>query len=211
MTEQPEIPKKQRRDARSSREALLTAAREQMAEGGPNALTVVSVAKRAGLNRSTAYQHFRTREQLLRAVGVEFADELRDMFDEPRHFGAQIDFFVHYFLDHPDIARIWLYRLLAGEGSVGHGWGDYVTALARLARSARSQEGIDAEMLGVIGLASALVWSLMARLRADDEEAAREQTQRFAHELKRLFLFGALRPEEWPELVAQLQSEGLSA
>ena len=87
------------------------------------------------------------------------------------------------------------------------GWEEYVGALERLAKSRRSQDGIDAEMLGVIGMTSALVWSLMAPQRNQGEQAAREETLRFARELKRLFLFGALRPEAWPELVAELQPD----
>ena len=50
-----------RRDAQESRATLLAAARELAAEEGLEALTVVAVAQRAGLNRSTAYQHFRSR------------------------------------------------------------------------------------------------------------------------------------------------------
>ena len=68
-----------------------------------------------------------------------------------------------------------------------------------------SQDGIDAEMLGVIGMTSALVWSLMSRQRATDEQTALADTERFATELKRLFLFGALRPEAWPDLVAEFE------
>jgi AcrR family transcriptional regulator len=197
-----------RSDAQLSRSALLEAARELMAERGPEALTVVAVAERAGLNRSTAYQHFRSREQLLRAVGDDFAEDLRRMFSERRDFGEQVDFFVGYFRDHPDIARMWMFRLLSdGTETEPEGWADYVSALERLARSPRSQDGIDAEMLGVIGMTSALVWSLMATQRADDEEDARAETHRFARELKRLFLFGALRPESWPELAAELEHE----
>ena len=62
-------------------------------------------------------------------------------------------------------------------------------------------------MLGVIGMTSALVWSLMASQRNRDEEAAREETLRFARELKRLFLFGALRPDAWPELADELRPD----
>jgi AcrR family transcriptional regulator len=186
----------------------LTAARELMAERGPDALTVVAVAERAGLNRSTAYQHFRSREQLLRAVEDAFAEELRRMFSQPRDFGEQVDFFVRYFLDHPDIARMWMFRLLSdGRETAPDGWADYVSALDRLARSRRSQNGIDAEMLGIIGMSAALVWSLMARQRTDSDREARAETLRFAHELKRLFLYGALRPERWPELAAELDRE----
>lgn len=197
-----------RSDARQSREALLTAARELCAERGVEALTVVDVAKRAGLNRSTAYQHFRNREQLVRSVGLAFATDVHELLDEPRALGEQFDVFAHYFRDRPDIARLWMFQLLAGESAVpSRGWRDYVDGLERLAKSGRSQDGIDAEMLGVIGMTSALVWSLMARQRANGEDEARAETQRFARELKRLFLFGALRPEAWPELVAEFEEE----
>jgi AcrR family transcriptional regulator len=194
-----------RSDAKLSRSALLSAARALMAEGGAEAVTVVAVAERAELNRSTAYQHFRSREELLEAVASEFASELRHLLRQPREFGEQVDFFVQYFRDHPDIARIWMFHLLTGRSEPSAGWDDYVSGLERLARSPRSQDGVDAEMLGIIGLSSALVWSLMARQRTESEEEAQEQTRRFARELKRLFLFGALRPESWPELVAEFE------
>ena len=197
-----------RSDAQQSRVALLTAARELVAERGPEALTVVAVAQRAGLNRSTAYQHFNSREQLIRAVGHGFADDLQQMFSQPRDFGERVDSFVHYFRDHPDIARIWMFQLLSDDGETApEGWDDYVSALERLAHSPRSQDGIDAEMLGIIGMSAALVWSLMARQRTNSDAEARAETLRFSHELKRLFLFGALRPESWPEIASELEHE----
>ncbi len=196
-----------RSDAVASRKALLDAARQIVAEGGLEGLTVVGVARRAGLNRSTAYQHFRTRDDLVRAVSQDFATEVRRVLSEPRSFGEQIDFFVHYFRERPDIARIWMFRLLTGtSGGMADGWEDYVGGLERIARSGRAQPDIDAEMLGVIGMTSALVWSLMAGERSRTDAGAEEETRRFAKELKRLFLFGALRPEAWPDLVDELQA-----
>ena len=196
-----------RSDAQSNRAALLEAALELVSEGGYETLTVAAVARRAGLNRSTAYQHFEDREQILRAVGKAFATELREVFAEPREFGEQISFFVDYFSAHPDIARIWMFQLLTGQSRNAPGWGDYVAALERLARSRRSQDGIDAEMLGIIGMTSAMVWSLMSGQRTDDPDERRAGTARFARELKRLFLFGALRPEQWPELSAEFDPD----
>ena len=193
-----------RSDARASRETLLAAARELVAEDGLDALTVVGVASRAGLNRSTAYQHFPKREDLVNAVGAQFAASLRAMFAEPRELGEQIDFFARHFQENPDIARIWMFHLLRDSAAIAKpGWGEYVSALERLAASDRSQDGIDAEMLSVIGMTSALVWSLMVRQRTSSEGEARSETERFSRELKRLFLFGALRPELWPEFAAE--------
>ena len=194
----------QRSDAKQSRKTLLEAACELFAERGPEALTVVEVAKRAGLNRSTAYQHFRNRDELSGAVAGIFAKEVRELLGESRSFGGQVEFFVQYFQDRPDIARLWMFQLLNERDTSVIGWDDYVRSMERLAESPRSQNGIDAEMLGLIGMASALVWSLMSRQRSDDDAESRAQTRRFAREMKRLFLYGALRPEEWPELVSEL-------
>ncbi len=184
-----------RSDARASRKTLLAAARELFAERGADGLTIVEVAKRAGLNRSTAYQHFQSREELSQAVAEEFAREIREALHVPRGLGDQIDFFVHYFHAHPDIARLWMFHLLAGETRVREGWDGYIESLDRLAKSPHSLPGIDAEMLGVIGLTSALVWSVMARQHAGSEEQALLETNRFAEELKRLFVNGTRKAE----------------
>jgi AcrR family transcriptional regulator len=184
-----------RSDAKASRKALVAAARELFAERGPDGLTIVEVAKSAGLNRSTAYQHFRSREELTQAVAEDFALELRDLLREPRGFADQVDFFVHYFQEHPDIARLWMFHLLAGQSRPREGWGGYIDSLERMAKSPHSLPGIDAEMLGVIGLTSALVWSVMASQHTGSEKAAMAETNRFAAELSRLFLNGTRKPE----------------
>jgi AcrR family transcriptional regulator len=202
--------RKVRSDAKVSRKALLTAARELFAESGQDALTIVEVAKRAGLNRSTAYQHFRSREELSHAVAEDFALELREMLNEPRGFGEQVDFFVHYFQAHPDIARLWMFHLLSGESRPREGWGDYIESLEQIAKSPNSLPGIDAEMLGVIGLTSALVWSVMAQSQTNtptttptttqnNNKTTSTETDRFAAELKRLFLAGTRSSEHVKE------------
>jgi len=184
-----------RSDAKASRKALVAAARELFAKRGPDGLTIVEVARSAGLNRSTAYQHFRSREELTQAVAEDFAMELREMLEEPRSLVEQIEFFVHYFQKHPNIARLWMYHLLADEGRPRRGWGRYLDSLEQMSKSPNSLPGIDAEMLGVIGLTSSLVWSVMARQRTGSKKAAAEETNRFAGELKRLFLAGTLKSE----------------
>jgi AcrR family transcriptional regulator len=184
-----------RSDAKASHKALVAAARDLFAERGPDGLTIVEVAKRAGLNRSTAYQHFRNREELSQAVAEEIATELGELLKEPRGLAEQIDFFVHYFEEHPNIARLWMFHLLADQGRPRRGWGRYLDSLEQIAKSPNSLPGIDAEMLGVIGLTSSLVWSVMAHQRTGDKEAAAKETSRFADELKRLFLAGTRNPE----------------
>ena len=58
--------------------------------------------------------------------------------------------------------------------------------------------GIDAETLGVIGLTSALVSSVMASQHAGSEKTAAAETKRFGAELGGLFLEGMRKPELLP-------------
>ena len=45
---------------------------------------------------------------------------------------------------------------------------------------------------------------MLQLLNGRSEAQARRETDRFCREFKRLYLFGALRRESWPELVAEL-------
>lgn len=64
------------------RRALLDAARDLLAAGAPASPSLSAVAQRAGLARSSVYQYFRSREDLLEAV-------IADMFPRWSRFVAQ--------------------------------------------------------------------------------------------------------------------------
>src|SRR5579862_4876009 len=77
-TEPPTTPRRPRRkrDPEGTREAILEAARELLAQDGKEGVSVAQVAQRAGVNRGTAYQHFQTREQLIEATKAWVSDQL---------------------------------------------------------------------------------------------------------------------------------------
>jgi len=63
------VPRRERRsDFQHTRRRIVEAARRLMGERGPESLTVSAVAHAAAINRTTAYQHFRTRDELVRGV-----------------------------------------------------------------------------------------------------------------------------------------------
>jgi AcrR family transcriptional regulator len=69
------MPGRRRADAVRSAEALLAAARELVAERGPDA-ALDEVARRAGVGNATLYRHFPTRGDLLVAVYADEVDRL---------------------------------------------------------------------------------------------------------------------------------------
>ncbi len=194
-----------RRDAGATYESILAAARELMAEAGPETLTVSEVAHRASVNRTTAYQHFRTRDEVVGAVIARLATEVSRLLDREMPLGERIDHLVHFFLDHPEISRLWIYQMLSNVPLPNRdGWNRFMKAMTALAASDRTQDGIDPEMLGHILLAATQLWSLRARTGSEGEAGAAAATERFIRELKRLLLFGVLKPVHWPEMAASI-------
>lgn len=201
-------PRRRRGDSLTTYDAILVAAREVMAERGPEALTVSEVAHRAGVNRGTAYQYFRTREHLQGAVEEWFAGELSRRLSDGGPTGARMDSLMEFLSEHPELARLWLFSLLGERSDQDYeGWRRFLGVVEALAASDRAQDGVDAEMLARILVASTMVWSLWAPKVAGPDEDPRALTQRFARELKRLLLFGLMRPERWPELVSSLDDD----
>ena len=201
-------PRRARRsDYERTRRRLLDAARSLMAERGPESLTVSAVAHAAELNRTTAYQHFRTRDELVRAVSEEIVAEVVGVLADPRPLPERIDSLVTYTLERPEIARLALHLLLSESPFPRAAWNRAVSEVRKIAEGAGGREGVDPEMLLHVLMASGILWPLHARSEFEDAASARRATERLARELKRLLLFGLLRPEAWPELVASLETD----
>ena len=114
---------------------------------------------------------------------------------------------LEFFLDHPELARLWIHDILnSRDGSPSESWNTFIARLEAFTKSGGTRDGIDAEMLGRILLGAPLVWSLWANRKAEAEEERRRLVRRFGREIKRLLLFGVMKPEAWPAMVAELKA-----
>jgi AcrR family transcriptional regulator len=62
--------------ARTSRKAIIAAGRALLEEGGLDAVSMVTVARRVGIKPPSLYKHVRNRSELLAAMATDAADEL---------------------------------------------------------------------------------------------------------------------------------------
>src|SRR5580658_8206180 len=110
---------RRKRDPHSTREAILEAARQQLAQDGKEGVSVAQVAQRAGVNRGTAYQHFQTREQLIEATAAWVSDKLyRSVFGDPTvaaeppvesvNIEATTEHLAEFAMENPEVGRVWL-------------------------------------------------------------------------------------------------------
>jgi AcrR family transcriptional regulator len=198
-------PRRRRSDFDRNRQRLLAAARRIVAERGPESLTVSEVAHRAGLNRTTAYQHFRTRDELASAVLEAMGEELQARLEEQRPAPELMDGMLQAFTLQPEIARLAAHLILAGDPLPRRAWERAVAHVAREVRGPHAQSGVDPEMLTHVLVGACLFWSLRAHAEYEQAEIP-AATARLTRELKRLLLHGLFRPEHLPELVDSLRA-----
>ncbi|MDT0302523.1 TetR/AcrR family transcriptional regulator [Streptomonospora wellingtoniae] len=108
--------------AGDTRERLIRAASELLADGGPDAVTMRRVGELAGVSRAAPYRHFDDKHDLLRAVALrslekvhaEVAAELPTARTRPDEVPAALRRAFHAYLRH-GVDRPEHYRLMFGE------------------------------------------------------------------------------------------------
>src|SRR5690606_11868229 len=149
--------------------------RTLLAKDGPEGISLSEVAHLAGVNRGTAYQHFETREKLIKATADWVSDKLflavfgdnatvGEHRVEERGLDDLTDRLSDFAMDNPELWRVWLMQLLASpDPGADPFWREYCGSLERFAATAMAAPDVDAEVLAVINLAGAFLWPVWAR------------------------------------------------
>ncbi len=202
-------------DPEATRREILQAALEVLAKDGPESLSVTEVARRAGVNRGTAYQHFPTREDLARATTAwvseriyqEFFSDFEEVSGRNEVYPADLalERLSEFAMNNPELSRAWLFDVMSSQGAVTDPfWNRYVKELRDFVEQGNGHPDIDIEVYAFITLASALLWPIWAGAHAKDTRARNKMRQRFVNEMMRLVLFGALVPERHADLIRRL-------
>lgn len=205
---------RRQRNPAGTRERILAVAGQILAEDGKEGLSVTQVARRAGINRGTAYQHFQTREQLIEAAVKWVSDNLHraaygDIAMARAHAidGARLEHVVEHLanfaMENTDLGRAWLFELLSSRQPANDRfWQEFESRFEAFARSEYAQPGIDTEVNSVLILAGIFLWPVWARAHVRTAKERQQMATRFSREILRLCLHGTLRPEKYPQLDA---------
>jgi AcrR family transcriptional regulator len=232
----PNPPRERRkRDPEATRISILEAAKTVLARDGAEALSVSSVAKLAGVNRGTAYQHFKVKEELIRAtlervshqlLEAVFEDgdsggeppegrlvpELANLPDVINRMAAFSLRLADYAVENPDIGRIWLFDVLSRQNPREDVfYKRFEQALRTLAESDASEDDIDTEVLAVLMLTGYFLWPVWVSAHARSKKARKLMARRYATELLRLSMDGVLRSDNHAILRAYLKTNLLTA
>jgi AcrR family transcriptional regulator len=196
-----------------TKEDILAAARQVLASDGPEALSVVKVAKLANVNRGTAYQHFPDRESLLRATidsvgqGLIKAVWPPDQamrgkpgipFDDASLEGTALRI-AEFMARNPTFSRVWLFELLSSERPGGDPFSQtWLSVVTAFCSSEDAVPGIDAEAYAVITLIAYLAWPVWKHAETVEENERGAMGTRIAREILRLAMHGVMRPDKFP-------------
>jgi AcrR family transcriptional regulator/transposase-like protein len=209
---------KRRRDPQSTRELILEVACRQLAKVGHEGLSLTEVAQLAGVNRGTAYHHFKTREKLVKATtdwvsgmlyDVMFGDAaaLQQRPIEDLHVPDLNDRLASFALQKPDLCRVWFLEVLASPNpSDDLFWREYQGMTERWSKSKFAQPNVDFEVATVITLAGHFLWPVWVQGHFKGRPIDQKLARRFTNELLRLSMFGSLRAEHYPDIVKRLQA-----
>lgn len=232
----PDQPRKRRkRDPESTRISILEAARTILAQDGAEGLSVSSVAKLAGVNRGTAYQHFQVKEDLVRATLDWVSEQLLEaVFEDadtsgeppPGHLEPDLAHLpdvinrmaafnlrlAEYAIENPEIGRIWLYDVLSRKNPKEDVfYKRFEQALNDLAKSDASENDMDSEVLAVLMLTGYFLWPVWVRSHAKSKKERKVMARRFASEVLRLSMHGVLHADSHIILQAYLKSNVIAS
>lgn len=95
------------------REMIDTAVR-LISEKGVQALSIAALSRAMGVNRTTVYYHFETREMLIDAVKAWSAEQLAKAFDNGGATrGQRIDYITRFVLENPELIKLWIEDLVS--------------------------------------------------------------------------------------------------
>jgi len=181
--------KKRLRNPEKTREKLLKAAVDMIADKGEEALSLKEVAKRADVSRSATYLHFGDRDELLRAAktwiteklhqGVAGFDEKTPLYDRTLHT-------VRLVMENPEASRVMMVDALTkGEFDPSHPLFKVVMKrLKYLKKRGGLHPSTDLEVHAFIHLASSAA-ALMLQ-KQHEGEAPDALAERFTREWTRI-------------------------
>lgn len=206
---------RRRRNPDKTRTAILEAAGRMLAKEGPEGLSVSQVAQQAGVNRGTAYQHFQSREQLVKETMAWVSERLSEAA-----FGGRVvdeawsshdpqlvsDHLLEFLMENPELGRVWLFDILSSTRPDSDPfWTQYRALFEKFSQSDLAQPGIDSEVHGVLMLMGTFLWPVWARAHSRNSKDRAQMARRFTTEVLRLSLHGTMRPEKFRELDERLK------
>jgi AcrR family transcriptional regulator len=140
------------------RELIATAVR-LISESGADALSIAALAREMGINRTTVYYHFDSREALIEAVKAHATEELAKGMDEHTPVPERTSGITRFVLENPELIKLWIDDFVSGRDirDVYPRWDELVAGIGKRFAEQQPDVEFDAEVYCAIMLAGAII------------------------------------------------------
>ena len=177
------------RNFEDSHRLLIESAVEIMSRDGVAALSVTAVARETGINRSTVYYHFDSREALVAAVKTWASEQLMTRYLRNTDRNQRMAETLGFVLDKPEVMKLWIDDLLA-PGDIRNRypeWNSLVDSVdERLKGAVQDDEDPDAEVFCVMLIVSIFIAPRIFKHSVRPELSHEAIITRFAREQHRM-------------------------
>jgi AcrR family transcriptional regulator len=167
----------------SHQEMIETAVR-LISEKGVESLSIAAVARTLGINRTTVYYHFDSREALLEAVKDWSSAQLARAFKLHTPQQDRIDYITRFVLENPELIKLWIEDFVsAGDIRDSYPYWDALVDVFRTNVAGHgTHETMDAEVFCVILLTSTIIGPRVFKNRVSPAEDTETVVRRFRQE-----------------------------
>jgi AcrR family transcriptional regulator len=158
-----------------------------ISEKGLDSLSISAVARALGIDRTTVYYHFESREVLIKAVKAWSSAQLARAFKLHTPQQERIDYMTRFVLENPELIKLWIEDFVSG-GDIRDSypfWDSLVEGFRTHAATGDPSDAVDAEVLCVMLLASTVIGPRVFRNRVSRGEETETVVQRFRREQQR--------------------------
>jgi AcrR family transcriptional regulator len=167
---------------------LIETAVRLISERGTDALSITALAREMGINRTTVYYHFESREALLHAVASWSTAQLAKGMDYTLSQPERIGHINRFVLDNPELIKLWIDDFVAGSDirDSYSCWDALVEGTRQRLAEANPGEEIDAEIYCVMLLAASIIGPRVYRNSVNPQATTEEIVARFMREQQRV-------------------------
>ena len=193
----PITDQRRNRNYAETHRALIEQAVTLIARDGVEALSVAALARTAGMNRSTVYYHFESRDALIAAVKQWARDRLSLGFQQVVEHGQRAGQIVNFVLANPEIVRLWIEDFIA-PGDIRErypSWDGMMLGIEQVLKGVLGEEDIDAEVWSVMMLAAVFIGPRVFKNSIRPDLDITRIAERFGREQQRFLEKGRNRVE----------------
>lgn len=189
------LPRRNKGFDETHQELIETAVR-LISERGTDALSITALAREMGINRTTVYYHFDSREALLHAVSSWATSQLALGMDVNLSGPERISLVSRFALENPELIKLWIEDFVSGSDirDTYSCWDALVEGMRDKLAAENPGEEIDAEIYCVMLLAASIIGPRVYRNSVNPAATTDEIVARFVREHQRVLGRDGLLP-----------------